>query len=169
MVRKRLLLLTLAVTIFVRSEWITNLGDKNTVSLYLASQGFVTGSFVTMKICTAGLELEMATDSVDSDFTSLQLKQDDVICAATSLDLELDDKQQSFLITSIRELGSGFQSATVLLNNVLHTVGQDPSPLVTTQPPQPLVCSVASEELILWVRLQLYMKNYFRGAICYYL
>ncbi len=78
---------------------------------------------------------------------------------ANSLDLELD-KQQSLLITSIRELGSGFQSTTVLLNNVLHTVGQDSSPLVTAQPPQPLVCSVASEELILWVRPQLYMKNY---------
>jgi hypothetical protein len=49
---------------------------------------------------------------------------------ANSLDLELD-KQQSLLITSIRELGSGFQSTTVLLNNVLHTVGQDSSPLVT--------------------------------------
>jgi hypothetical protein len=134
-----------------------NLGDHGTISLYLASQGFVTGSFVTMKIS----ELASGSGVVHSDFTSLQLKEDDIICAATALDLELSDMQQSYLITLIRGLCSGFQFATVLLNNVVHRVGKNPKPLATAQPHQPLapVFRGPSEELVVWVRLQLYMKN----------
>ena len=130
---------------------------KGTVSFYLATQGVVTGSFVTMTISdlVSGADIDG-----ESEITSLQFNPGDVICAATALDLELNKSQQTFLIDRIRALRDGFRNANVLLNNVLHTWGERPSPLVTAQAPQPLVYRGPSEELILWVRLQLHMKQY---------
>ena len=146
-------LLLFAVTILVRSDDLED-STEVTLSSYLATQGVVTGSFVTMTI------LELASGADCPEITSLQFNPGAVICAATALDLELTKSHQSFLIRRIRGLSDAFRNADVLLNNVLHKWGQAPSSLVTAEAPQPPVYRGPSEELILWVRLQLHMKQH---------
>ena len=134
-----------------------------TLSFYLASRGFVTGSFVTMTISDL-VSGDKTKHCGDGSVFAMQhnLKHGDVICAATTLDLDLSKSQQLRLIQRIRALCDGFSEADVLLNNVMHTWGEEPIPVVTTpQPPPPVVFKGPSEELILWVRLQLHMKHYY--------
>ena len=122
-------LLLFAVTILVRSDDLED-STEVTLSSYLATQGVVTGSFVTMTI------LELASGADCPEITSLQFNPGAVICAATALDLELTKSHQSFLIRRIRGLSDAFRNADVLLNNVLHKWGQAPSSLVRLPNPR---------------------------------
>jgi hypothetical protein len=93
------------------------------------------------------------------EFRSWVVKPGDVVCAATALDLDLSTDESSYLERAIRGSHNGFRQCKILLNSILHTPGQEPVQ-IQIERPQTTLPAPASEELVLWVRLQLYMKYY---------